>query len=213
MRAHLAVLLTLFLSGCVSISDERLGLNGAPSAAPDRPGPGAGDVYLDPATDPAVALTEHLLSQCTAEHGFALGASGAKDQGLCTGEYAAAFGDAFARGADLFNARLEVEQVKAELAALQRDLWIARGDVKTTEVNLASLALSSDRRAVLKAERSARMAAEERLVEELAALKKKLAEAEDAVARRSATAGLQTAPDSKEEGEAAAPPVLTPASY
>lgn len=229
MRALLAPSAFLLLSGCVSVSAPRLGFDGPAPSTSTRAAPGTGDPYLDPAAAPAVLLTEHLVSQCTAEHGFAQGAAGEKDEGLCTGDYAAGFREGYAKGAKLFAARLEVEQLRAEIAAAQRDLWTARGDLKTTEVNLASLALSSDRRALLKAERASRIAAGKRLEAELAALQQELVKAEAAaeaakntVAAVASDEGSMTSDagtsdtgtsDAGAAADASATPVLTPASY
>ena len=95
MRAFLVAGYAVLVSGCVSIPSTA-GFSAAETGlVTSRPGPGASDVYSDAAQTPAVSLTDHLLSLCTAENGFALGAAGAKDQGLCTGDLAADFTVAF----------------------------------------------------------------------------------------------------------------------
>lgn len=210
MRASLAVGLAAFVPGCISMP-YAAGLAAAENATMARPAPGASDVYLDAAQTPAVSLTDHLLAMCTSENGFALGASGEKDQGLCTGELAAEFATAFARGAELYRVRLEVEQVKVEIAAAQRELWTARREVKALDVSLNSVFSPADRRAMLKTARAGREADEARLTTELARLQARLAAAE--ATERSRRAMLAPEPSAISTEATPAPAALTPTSY
>lgn len=210
MRALSASLIGLFAAGCSATAgpsmqsfsgSETTSLVLASNAAPE-----AQEDAVAPAT-----LTDRLLTLCGPENGFALGAAGAKDDGLCTGENAAAFASAYAEGAALFAARVEVQQVKAEISAAQRELWTIKRKRTVFSANVATLSGRPDDRRTEKADRELLAAEEARLIAAIDALQKALAGVESEVRRREA-AGF-SAPATDVAIDSGAPVAVTPASY
>ncbi|MBY0423732.1 MAG: hypothetical protein K2Q06_15615, partial [Parvularculaceae bacterium] len=121
---------------------------------------------------------------CAPEQGFALGAAGARDDGLCVGPEAAAFASAYQRGRDLFLSRFEVEQTKAAILAAQRDLWRVKNTGLVARSGLLSAASSVDERRRARATAVSLEAEEARLEAAIVALEAALAKAEGDVAAR-----------------------------
>lgn len=212
MRALSVSLIILTSTGCAAtLPTSRLGFAGAEtimaSAAPQ-------DEALEPAPTGA-SITDRLAELCAPETGFAQGAAGAPDEGLCTGEYATAFEAAYAHGAQLFAARVEVEQVKAEISAAQRDLWAVRRKMSLSKSGFAALSGRADDRRAAKAQEDALAADDAKLSAGIAALQAALLRAEADIRRREAEgfAGLNAGIAESASAAPTAPVVATPASF
>lgn len=208
-RVAASAVFALAASGCASLVAPSAGFQagvvgeapGAPVVSSERDASGVARTAAAP------TLTDVLEAQCAPDFAFARGAAGESDEGLCTGDFAAPFRAAFQKGADLYAARLDVEQTKAEISAVQRDLWTARGEAKTLEARASSIGASPDARRALKAERDLRSAEAARLDRELNRLQTKLAAAQASVEARSVARGEEATAAPAER------PVLTPVSY
>ncbi len=210
MRALSILLFCLPALGCAATLAPALqGFSGSetivPLAEAERP------AAAPEAAGSAATLADRLAVLCGPENGYALGAAGAKDDGLCTGEAAAAFFVAYAEGAALFSARVEVEQVKAEISAAQRELWAIRRTIALSPSNIASLSGRSDDRRTTRAEKDALAAEESRLAAGVVALQSALARIEAEVRAREAAGYVESAGALAAEG--AAPTAPIPASY
>lgn len=221
MRVLSASLVLVCAAGCASdLPTSPLGFSGVEtnSAAPQL----AQAATPEPAAV-AASITDRLADLCAPENGYAQGAAGAKNEGLCTGEYAAGFDAAYAAGAALFAARVDVEQVKAEISAAQRELWALRRNISLSQSGFSALSgRIGDRRAV-RDEAQGLAAEDARLSAGIAALQAALARAEADIRRREAAgyvggAVIHSAQSAETAAEpaatvSAAPVSATPAAY
>lgn len=214
MRALPVSLTAILAAGCVSAAPPSgFGFAGSETAI----APPASEAVLEAASVEisGPTISDRLRGLCAPDAAFALGASGSKDDGLCTGEVAAAFDEAYARGAALFAARVEVEQIKAEISAAQRELWAVKRKASMSISSIAALSGRSDDRRALKADNDALAAESARLAAAVSSLQDALRRAEADVRDRQ-TAGLAAtiaaAPDQNAPGQDA-PVAATTVSY
>lgn len=209
MRSLFASLTAILAAGCASAAPPSgFSFSGAETTS----APPASEAVLGapPVEIAGPTISDHLRGLCAPDAAFALGASGSKDDGLCTGEVSAAFSEAYARGAMLFAARVEVEQIKAEISAAQRELWAVKRNASMSTSGMAALSGRSDDRRALKADKDALAAESARLAAAVSSLQDALLRAEADVRARQ-TAGLAANTASAPEQDA--PVAATTVSY
>jgi hypothetical protein len=212
MRALSVSLIILSSAGCVSnLTPPRMGFAGAETFSSPA---SSHDEAIEPAALRA-SISDHLAELCAPETGFAQGAAGAEDEGLCTGDYAPAYEAAYAHGAQLFAARVEVEQVKAEISAAQRELWALRRKMSLSKSGFSALSGRADDRRAAKAEEGALAADDAKFSASIAALQAALLRAEADIRRREAAgfSGLNAEVVGSATAAPAIPVIATPASF
>lgn len=189
-------LAALSCAGCLTSSPETLSFNSlerpVPSDAPPASRAAPGHVRESTPADPEFP--------CAPEQGFALGAAGAGDDGLCEGPDQRAFAAAYQSGRSLFLSRLEVEQIKAALIAAQRDLWSLKNKRLIANSGLLSASTSVEERRRIKAATQALDTEKAKLDASITAMRAALVEAEaDVSAKKLALTGAANAAQERAE--------------
>lgn len=212
MRALSALLACLVAAGCtVAGTPVRLGFAGSEMVLPAPARAGATPVADVAVRGENVAATRNLTELCAPEIGFAQGAAGATDAGLCAGDQAAAYAAAYSNGAALFAARVEAAQIRAEISATQRELWSVKRLASMPATALSALSGRTDARREAKSEKAALLQEDLRLSVALEGLQRALIAAESDIREREAVGW--TAAAASVTAEASAPIAAIPASF
>lgn len=188
MRKANAVFILLLLAGCATADCGGLNLlnasDGTGSVAADAPQSCAikappSDLKSSGVDIPATTVTEY----CTAENGFAAGASGETYAGVCVGPAAEAFLAEYARGEKLVE--LDREAIAASQAAsdAMKDLWQVKRRIMEVDTRRISSVTSRAERTELNVELKSLQAEKDAIESEMA----NLAAAKSAAAERLAS--------------------------
>lgn len=212
MRALSALLACLVAAGCAAAgAPVRLGFDGSEMVMPAQAHAGATPIAKVPVQGAGVAPTNDLTELCAPEIGFAQGAAGATDAGLCAADQAAAYAAAYSSGAALFAARVEAAQIRAEISATQRELWSVKRLASMPATALTALSGRTDVRREAKSEKAALLQEDLRLSEVLERLQRALIAAESDIREREAVGWTVAA--ASVTAEASAPIAAIPAAY